>query len=175
MKKAIGLTLFTVAFIALAVFAALHGWPTRSELLLGPIAPQPCTAEAKVCPDGSAVGRVGPSCEFAACPTPGLPAPANVTLGVGQTGKVENLSITFNKFVQDSRCPVDVQCIQAGAVNINVTFAQGPHVETKNMSSDEASQQFEGYKVSIVDINPPRKSHIEIPFGDYKITFHVSR
>ena len=27
-----------------------------------------CTMEAKICPDGSAVGRSGPNCEFAACP-----------------------------------------------------------------------------------------------------------
>jgi len=27
-----------------------------------------CTKEAKVCPDGSAVGRQGPNCEFAECP-----------------------------------------------------------------------------------------------------------
>jgi hypothetical protein len=28
-----------------------------------------CTQEAKICPDGSSVGRTGPNCEFAACPT----------------------------------------------------------------------------------------------------------
>jgi predicted lipoprotein with Yx(FWY)xxD motif len=27
-----------------------------------------CTAEAKICPDGTAVGRTGPNCEFAPCP-----------------------------------------------------------------------------------------------------------
>ncbi|MDD5391692.1 MAG: hypothetical protein PHE17_01600 [Thiothrix sp.] len=27
-----------------------------------------CTQEAKMCPDGSAVGRTGPHCEFAPCP-----------------------------------------------------------------------------------------------------------
>ena len=27
-----------------------------------------CTMEAKLCPDGSAVGRTGPNCEFAECP-----------------------------------------------------------------------------------------------------------
>lgn len=27
-----------------------------------------CTMDAKICPDGSAVGRTGPNCEFAACP-----------------------------------------------------------------------------------------------------------
>jgi hypothetical protein len=29
-----------------------------------------CTYDAKICPDGSAVGRSGPKCEFAPCPTP---------------------------------------------------------------------------------------------------------
>lgn len=28
-----------------------------------------CTMDAKICPDGSAVGRSGPNCEFAPCPT----------------------------------------------------------------------------------------------------------
>lgn len=28
-----------------------------------------CTAEAKICPDGTSVGRTGPNCEFAPCPT----------------------------------------------------------------------------------------------------------
>ena len=28
-----------------------------------------CTEEAKICPDGSAVGRTGPKCEFTPCPT----------------------------------------------------------------------------------------------------------
>jgi hypothetical protein len=28
-----------------------------------------CTQEAKICPDGSSVGRTGPNCEFAECPT----------------------------------------------------------------------------------------------------------
>lgn len=30
--------------------------------------PVACTLEAKICPDGSAVGRTGPDCAFAACP-----------------------------------------------------------------------------------------------------------
>lgn len=46
------------------------------QLFVEPIAPEPapegepvaCTMEAKICPDGSAVGRTGPNCEFEACP-----------------------------------------------------------------------------------------------------------
>ncbi len=33
---------------------------------MGPIA---CTLDAKICPDGSAVGRTGPNCEFEECPS----------------------------------------------------------------------------------------------------------
>jgi hypothetical protein len=29
---------------------------------------KPCTQEAKICPDGSSVGRTGPNCEFVTCP-----------------------------------------------------------------------------------------------------------
>jgi hypothetical protein len=30
--------------------------------------PVSCTADAKVCPDGSAVGRIPPNCDFTSCP-----------------------------------------------------------------------------------------------------------
>ncbi len=35
---------------------------------LQPDGPVACTADAKICPDGSAVGRIPPDCEFAPCP-----------------------------------------------------------------------------------------------------------
>ncbi len=34
-----------------------------------------CTQEAKVCPDGTAVSRTGPHCEFAPCPDASASAP----------------------------------------------------------------------------------------------------
>lgn len=40
-----------------------------------------CTEEAKVCEDGSAVGREGPECEFAACP--GEEGPEEVAADAG--------------------------------------------------------------------------------------------
>ena len=40
--------------------------------------PVACTMEAKLCPDGSYVGRTGPNCEFTACPTGGTPATTTV-------------------------------------------------------------------------------------------------
>jgi len=42
--------------------------------------PVACTMEAKVCPDGTSVGRTGPKCEFAACPGETKPVPPVVRI-----------------------------------------------------------------------------------------------
>lgn len=50
-----------------------------------------CTAEAKLCPDGTGVGRSGPGCAFAACPFPNV---EDTTLGISfvvPAGYVANL------------------------------------------------------------------------------------
>jgi len=48
-------------------------------LVSSPGGQKACTMEAKICPDGTAVGRTGPNCEFAPCPNAtGMPNPASV-------------------------------------------------------------------------------------------------
>ena len=53
------------------------GWEVVSCPIIppSPTPPVACTQDTKLCPDGSYVSRVAPSCEFAACPgsTPSLP------------------------------------------------------------------------------------------------------
>ncbi len=52
------------SILALFVLAGIAAF-----VLVSPSVSQPteCTTEAKICPDGSAVGRTGPNCEFASC------------------------------------------------------------------------------------------------------------
>src|SRR5258706_211088 len=78
-----------------------------------------------------------PTNSDAGAENPNVPAQSSatstsLTLGVGKSGTFKGLTITFNKLVQDSRCAIDVECIQAGAVNTNVTFSSAGHTETKN-------------------------------------------
>ncbi|OGF69022.1 hypothetical protein A3H65_01870 [Candidatus Giovannonibacteria bacterium RIFCSPLOWO2_02_FULL_45_14] len=55
---------FWIGLLGLALFSALaYKYYFPSEPLQ-----RACTEEAKICPDGSYVGRIGPNCEFAACP-----------------------------------------------------------------------------------------------------------
>ena len=66
-----GKTVGIFAICAL-VFTVLLFMMPRRPLVEAPENPEGvvCTMEAKICPDGSSVGRVGPNCEFAPCPTP---------------------------------------------------------------------------------------------------------
>jgi len=59
-------TLIFVGFVAVGLIGALVFLVTGAK----PIESDrtACTMDAKICPDGSAVSRVGPSCEFAPCP-----------------------------------------------------------------------------------------------------------
>ncbi len=54
-----------LAVVALA--SAYYLFLQKNVLPITPIE-QACTMEAMLCPDGSAVGRSGPNCEFAPCP-----------------------------------------------------------------------------------------------------------
>jgi hypothetical protein len=67
-------TLATFACCALIFVVLLFVLP-RHPAVPGDSEGVACTMEAKICPDGSSVGRTGPNCEFAPCPTPKAPAP----------------------------------------------------------------------------------------------------
>lgn len=53
-----------ILILAVFIIAVFYG----AFLLKKPGQKVACTMEAKLCPDGSYVGRTGPNCEFAACP-----------------------------------------------------------------------------------------------------------
>ncbi len=56
-----------VAVLVISTFGALFVFTQSTTPKNEGIA---CTMDARICPDGSAVGRTGPNCEFAPCPTP---------------------------------------------------------------------------------------------------------
>lgn len=63
----------SLAVLASVVVACGPAEPPKAPAQDGPAVTEPkaCTQEAKICPDGSAVSRTGPNCEFAACPEHG--------------------------------------------------------------------------------------------------------
>jgi len=67
MQRGIGqIYIFVGMLIALMIAGGAYylGRQTNNQS-----SPKACTMEAKICPDGSSVGRTGPNCEFAPCPS----------------------------------------------------------------------------------------------------------
>lgn len=73
--------------ILIIVFVAIIG--VYEINLIKNIKPHACTMEAKICPDGTAIGRSGPDCEFTPCPnsttTPANTSLQNINIKAGDT------------------------------------------------------------------------------------------
>ncbi len=119
--------------------------------------PVACTAEAKICPDGSAVGRTGPLCEFAACPN--VTNPANA---------VVSGSVTLSPVCPVERIPPDPQCAPRPFVTqIKILDANGGTlVKTVQSLSDGSftlTLPYGNYTLQAAGGNPlPRCSPIKL-------------
>ncbi|MFA5124478.1 MAG: DUF333 domain-containing protein [Patescibacteria group bacterium] len=93
-------------FISLAVILSACTLPGQKP------APTACTMEAKICPDGSSVGREGPNCEFAQCQNAGNTGLANpASVNCQEKGGTLEI-ITDLEGNQSGLCkfPDDTQC-----------------------------------------------------------------
>lgn len=98
------------------------------------------------------------------------------TLGEAKVGKsvfINGVRVTLNRIVSDSRCPVDVVCIQAGWVTANVTLKSDTDTETVDLASNAAAHPFDSYMVSIAAVKPPHTSGVTLDPSDYLVTFRV--
>src|SRR3989344_3467150 len=77
---------------AMLILLAIVGTASAVYLFLNnPSKQKACTQEAKICPDGSSVGRTGPNCEFTPCPT-----------GQGPSGPVATGPTTWKTYINSA-------------------------------------------------------------------------
>jgi hypothetical protein len=94
-------------------------------------------------------------------------------VGVGKSVLVGGVNITLNSVVEDSRCPADVQCIQAGRVRVNVTLKSDTDTETRELASDSDPVGFDSYQISIENVTPSPVAGTTPEPGSYLVTFRV--
>lgn len=152
----------------LVVVIAAAFWALNARVVLAPIGGgKACTMEAKICPDGSAVGRTGPNCEFAECPT----ATATTTFSIGMSATINGTRIGRLSLVEDSRCPVDVQCIQAGTVRVRTSIDS----YNKDFTFTLGQPQVAGNAtITLASVTPAQKyAKQTVQPSDYRFTFTV--
>jgi hypothetical protein len=144
-----------------------------------PNQPVACTQDAKMCPDGSYVGRVAPSCDFAACPTttPDVvvaPQAVLVQAKLNESSGGFNAHIVPLSLVEDSRCPVDVTCIQAGTVRVRtqVENANGTNVMTLTLNTPVT---IGAEMIELTEVMPVKNSKVTVKPTDYTFVFKVTK
>ncbi|HEY4515389.1 MAG TPA: hypothetical protein VJJ22_04550 [Candidatus Paceibacterota bacterium] len=137
-----------------------------------------CTADVKLCPDGSYVGRTGPNCEFPECPI--ADNGNNATSTQAKLGKLiflGDIAITPLEVIQDSRCATDVTCVWAGTVELkvkleNVVSSRMPNDTTTTITLGE-SLPFANKLVTLESVEQYPISTKTILPADYIFTFSV--
>lgn len=102
-----------------------------------------------------------------------------------QVGKVQiyheatlsGVRVKFVDLIEDSRCPIDTQCIWAGNAKLKVRLSKNgkTKVVEMNTGTDPRTIRFEGYEIKITKLTPQPASNIRIRKDGYVATFSVVR
>jgi hypothetical protein len=112
--------------------------------------PVACTAEAMVCPDGSAVGRSGPNCEFAACP-PMTPTPTPTPIPTPSVKSGVRGTVMLGPTCPVMRDPPEAQCADKPYSTLVTVFKKSDPTHAYSMMTSDAAGKFA----------------FELPLGEY--------
>jgi hypothetical protein len=98
----------------------------------------------------------------------------NVTLKMGELATFRNISIRPLSIEEDSRCPLDVQCIQAGTVRVRLEVVSGMGTSTSIVKLGSPFTT-EGEVITLTEAAPAKNSKIQISATDYRLTFTVMK
>lgn len=111
-------------------------------------------------------------------PVPGTDAQGEITLTLGETRLLSNdVSVTFGRVGEDSRCPANVQCITAGnAVVALLIQERGEHSETMqlNTHANPRTKTEEGMRFEVISLTPLPVAG-EGPPSTYTVRLRITR
>lgn len=102
------------------------------------------------------------------------PTKAFVQAGIGQAASALGVTITPAKILEDSRCPVDVQCIWAGQVRLEAQV-KNQSVEKKVEFKSGSPVAFENFEITLTEVRPEPRSQKKIETADYIFTFELKK
>lgn len=107
-----------------------------------------------------------------ACVGTALPEPIaeGMPAALGETVQVGSLLATPRRLVEDSRCPYDVQCIQAGRLVVSTQLDGEGWNETVPLTLGEP-YAVQGTTVTLVSGRPEKWSERRRPRNEYRFIF----
>jgi hypothetical protein len=106
-------------------------------------------------------------------------APQTVKVGVNKEKAIgkTRLRVKFVEFIEDSRCPVDVDCIWAGnaKIKVRVTSRGVSRVLTLDTMGSEKPIVAHGYKFRLTGLTPVPRSNVRIDPSKYIATVEAEK
>ena len=108
-----------------------------------------------------------------------VPLGQEFTLMPGESATVQgtDLQVSFDKVVEDSRCPIDVNCIQAGdvVVAVQARWKDGASDFQLRTAAGRDATSAGAYLVRLVRVQPEADTRHPIAPGDYRTVLEVTR
>ncbi len=95
-----------------------------------------------------------------------------------KTIRASNLTIKFISVVEDSRCPVGVNCIWAGNGKVKIkVMGKNKKSETFELNTNLSPQSvvFQGQEIRLMNLEPNTDKDKAIKPADYSATFALSK
>lgn len=90
---------------------------------------------------------------------------------IGETAVAGPVRVTPLAVLEDSRCPVGVQCVWAGRVRISARIDSGPAVEITQGQPVAAG----GGTVTLIEVYPQRRADVTLYPEEYRFGFRFAQ
>lgn len=106
-----------------------------------------------------------------------IPPVKDNTLNIGESGDYGTVYIKPLSIEEDSRCPEDVTCIQAGTVRVNIEVTSKVGQGNSDIHIAKLGEVLEthGVKIILSKVEPAPNSTRTISANDYEFTFDVTK
>ena len=84
----------------------------------------------------------------------------------------DSVTVTALSIIEDSRCPMNARCIQAGTVRISAQVTFGALQATTELKLGEPKEVL-GKTITLTDVTPLKMVGEQYDFSEYSFTFEV--
>jgi hypothetical protein len=106
--------------------------------------------------------------------TPEIHSYGEVAVGLGETVVFPDVTIQVLSVEEDSRCPIDAQCVTSGTVKVRTVTESGMGV-SRDVLELGTTLTTEAEAITFLKVSPERKAGVDVSSETYVFTFKVEK
>ena len=101
-------------------------------------------------------------------------ASSRIEIGIQENASAHGLSVVPQEVLEDSRCPAEVQCIQAGTVRLRALLSSALGEGTQIFILNQPITT-EAEEVTLIEVSPKSRAGVTIAPGEYRFIFEIKK